>query len=134
MPLIIIAYLIYAWTADRKTSIAGPIVALFLAGFSLMFVYSSTLAYLVDSNPGRSASAVSCNSFCRGVGACVMSQVAIPLQNAIGDGGLYTLFAGVLCFACAGLVVIACKYEYECAVRCAQNCLAGLAVRRVLFG
>lgn len=109
MPVMIVAYLIYAWTCDFKTNIAGPVVALVLAGFSLMFVYSSTLAYLVDSNPGRSASAVSCNSFCRGVAACVMSQVAIPIQNAIGDGGLYTLFAGLLCLSCAGLVTVACE-------------------------
>lgn len=109
MPLIIVSYLVYAWTTDYKTNIAGPVVGLFFAGFSLMFVYSSTLAFLVDSNPGRSASAVSCNSFCRGVGACVMSQVAIPIQNAIGDGGLYTLFAGILCLSCAGLTAVACK-------------------------
>lgn len=30
-----------------------------------------------------------------------MSQVATPIQNGIGDGGLYTLFAGILAFACA---------------------------------
>lgn len=109
MPLIIAGYLTYAWTTDFKANIAGPVIALFFAGFSLMFVYSSTLAYLVDSNPGRSASAVSCNSFCRGAAACVMSQVAIPIQDGIGDGGLYTLFTGILCVSCAGLVLIACE-------------------------
>ncbi|BEI85444.1 hypothetical protein CcaverHIS002_0508450 [Cutaneotrichosporon cavernicola] len=107
MPVLLAAYLIYAWTADAKVSIAGPVVGLFLAGFSLLFVYSSTLAYLVDSNPGRSASAVASNSFARGVVACVMSQVAIPIQNAIGDGGLYTLFTGVLAMSCATLILVA---------------------------
>lgn len=34
MPLIIAAYLVYAWTCDYKTSIAGPVVALFVAGFA----------------------------------------------------------------------------------------------------
>ncbi|GMK55495.1 hypothetical protein CspeluHIS016_0205510 [Cutaneotrichosporon spelunceum] len=106
MPVLLAAYLIYAWTADAKVSIAGPVVGLFLAGFALLFVYSSTLAYLVDSNPGRPASAVACNSFMRGAVACVMSQVAIPIQNAIGDGGLYTLFTGVLGMSCATLVLV----------------------------
>lgn len=106
MPVLLAAYLIYGWTADFKTHIAGPVVGLFLAGFALLFVYSSTLAYLVDSNPGRASSAVACNSFMRGAVACVMSQVAIPIQNAIGDGGLYTLFTGVLALSCATLVLV----------------------------
>lgn len=107
MPIMLAAYLVYGWTADQKTSIAGPVVGLFFAGFALLFVYSSTLAYLVDSNPGRAASAVACNSFMRGAVACVMSQVAMPIQNAIGDGGLYTLFTGVLALSCAGLALVA---------------------------
>jgi MFS family permease len=109
MPILLIAYLIYGWTADYTTHIAGPVVGLFLAGFALLFVYSSTLAYLVDSNPGRAASAVACNSFMRGAVACVMSQVAIPIQNGIGDGGLYTLFTGVLGLSCATLVLVSYK-------------------------
>lgn len=107
MPLLLAAYLVYAWTADQKTMIAGPVVGLFFAGFSLLFVYSSTLAYLVDSNPGRASSAVACNSFMRGAVACVMSQVAMPIQNAIGDGGLYTLFTGVVAISCGTMVLVA---------------------------
>lgn len=111
MPVLIASYLVYAWTTDKKTNIAGPVVALFTAGFSLLFIYSSTLAYLVDSNPGRSASAVSCNSAARGVFACIMSQVAMPIQNAIGDGGLYTLFAGLLVMALAGITWVGYRGE-----------------------
>jgi Na+/melibiose symporter-like transporter len=111
MPVLVASYFVYGWTSHFKTNVAGPVVALFFAGFSISFMYSSTLVYLVDSNPGRSSSAVSCNSFCRGVSACVMSQVAIPIQNAIGDGGLYSLFGGILCIACAGITLIACKLK-----------------------
>ncbi|WOO80705.1 Quinidine resistance protein 3 [Vanrija pseudolonga] len=111
IPFMVISFLIYAWTSDKKTNIAGPVVGLFCAGFSIMLAYASLLAYLVDSNPGRSASAISCNSFCRGIGACVMSQVAIPIQNAIGDGGLYTLIAGLIALAGGGIIVIAYKGE-----------------------
>lgn len=70
-------------------------------------IYASTLAYLVDSNPGRSAGAVSCNSFVRGSTACVLSQVAIPIQNAIGEGGLYTIFAGLLALSTGCLLLLA---------------------------
>jgi Na+/melibiose symporter-like transporter len=69
-------------------------------------IYASTLAYLVDANPGRSSSAVACNSFFRGCLACIFSQVALNIRNAIGDGGLYTLFSGLLVISCLGFYVI----------------------------
>lgn len=109
MPLAVASCLVYAWTAHYTTNIAGPVVALFFAGFAIVFVYANTLGFLVDANPGRSASAISSNSFTRGVGACIMSQVAMPLKNAIGDGGLYTLFAGFLFLSVSGLTLVACE-------------------------
>lgn len=60
------------------------------------FMYSSTLAYLVDANAGRSTSAVACNSSFRGLAGFVSAEIAAPLQDAIGDGGLYTIWAGIL--------------------------------------
>jgi len=102
MPVMVASFLVYAWTTDQKTNVAGPIVALVFGGFSIMYVsrsvvinlayaananatlcrviYSSTLAYLVDANPGRSSSAVACNSFFRGLFAFIASQVALPIQ------------------------------------------------------
>ncbi|WVQ86495.1 hypothetical protein IAS59_000208 [Cryptococcus gattii] len=111
MPILIASFLAYAWTAQEKVHIAALVVCLFFAGFSLLWIYSSTLAYVVDANPGASSSAVSCNSMFRGICACVMSQVATPIQNGIGDGGLYTLFAGILAFACACNLLLMVKGE-----------------------
>lgn len=50
----------------------------------------------MDANTGRSSSAVATNSLFRGLFGFVAAEVAAPLQNAIGDGGLYTLWAGLL--------------------------------------
>lgn len=111
MPILVASFLAYAWTAEEKVHIAALVVCLFFAGFSLLWIYSSTLAYVVDANPGASSSAVSCNSMFRGICACVMSQVATPIQNGIGDGGLYTLFAGILAFACACNLLLMVKGE-----------------------
>lgn len=36
------------------------------------------------------------NSAFRGLFGFVASELAAPLQNSIGDGGLYTLWAGLL--------------------------------------
>jgi hypothetical protein len=65
---------------------------------------------------GRSSAAVSSNSFVRGCLACVMSQIARPIQDAIGDGGLYTIFAGLLALSSMGIMLVARKF----------SCLIGL--------
>ena len=44
------------------------------------FIYTSTLAYIVDANTGRSSSAVAANSFFRGLTAFIATEVAVPLQ------------------------------------------------------
>jgi threonine/homoserine/homoserine lactone efflux protein len=60
------------------------------------WIYSSTLAYIVDANPGRSSAAVAANSCFRGVAAFAFTLAAVPLQDSVGDGALYTLWAGLL--------------------------------------
>jgi hypothetical protein len=124
MPVLVASFLTYAWTAGSQVNIAGIVISLFFAGLSVMLIYASTLAYLVDVNPvcpqfpsstrlkradeqGRSSAAVSSNSFVRGCLACVMSQIARPIQDAIGDGGLYTIFAGLLTMSSLGIMLVA---------------------------
>ena len=88
-------------------------------------MYSITLAYIVDANVGRSSTAVATNSAFRGVLAFVAAEVAVPLQvssfhlsicakysyrvrylkDSIHDGGLYSLWAGLLLVA-ASLVLL----------------------------
>jgi hypothetical protein len=36
-----------------------------------------------------------------------MSQIARPIQDAIGDGGLYTIFAGLLALSSCGIMLVA---------------------------
>jgi hypothetical protein len=59
-------------------------------------MYTSTLAYIVDANIGRSSTAVASNSFFRGIAGFIAAEVAAPLQDSIGDGGLYSLWAGLM--------------------------------------
>ena len=60
------------------------------------WIYSGTLAYTVDANTGRTSAAVATNSCFRGVAAFAFTEAAVPLQDSLGDGGLYTLWAGIL--------------------------------------
>ncbi|KIK81700.1 hypothetical protein PAXRUDRAFT_807123 [Paxillus rubicundulus Ve08.2h10] len=86
----------YAWVVEKHVHIAVVCVMLTLSGFFSIWMYTSTLAYLVDANPGRSCSAVATNSSFRGTLAFISTMIAVPLQEALGDGILYTGFAGLL--------------------------------------
>ncbi|OSX56433.1 hypothetical protein POSPLADRAFT_1160028 [Postia placenta MAD-698-R-SB12] len=55
-----------------------------------------TLAYIVDANVGLSSTAVATNSCIRGLFGFVATEIAVPLQNSIGDGGLYSMWAGLM--------------------------------------
>ncbi|OAX41598.1 vacuolar DHA amino acid exporter [Rhizopogon vinicolor AM-OR11-026] len=86
----------YAWVCEKHVHVAAICVMLFLSGFFSIWIYTSTLAYIVDANPGRSSTAVATNSAFRCIFAFVATEVAVPIQDAIGDGGLYTLWGGIM--------------------------------------
>ena len=93
LPLSLIGY---AWVCQERVHVAAICVMLFLAGFFSMYVfvhfamsfalshdrwiYTSTLAYIVDANVGRSSTAVATNSSFRGLSAFVATEIAVPLQ------------------------------------------------------
>ncbi|KAG1908747.1 vacuolar DHA amino acid exporter [Suillus fuscotomentosus] len=93
LPLSVIGY---GWVCQERVNVAAMCVMLFLAGFLSIWIYASTLAYIVDANTGRSSTAVATNASFRGLFAFVATEIAVPLQDSIGDGGLYTLWAGLM--------------------------------------
>lgn len=44
------------------------------------WIYSSTVAYIVDANPGRASSAIAANSSFRGISGLIAAEVSVPLQ------------------------------------------------------
>ncbi|KAG7088737.1 hypothetical protein E1B28_012705 [Marasmius oreades] len=95
----------FAWVSDKHVHIAATVVMLFACGFAVIFVYTSTLAYIVDSNVGQSSTAVALNSAFRGIAACIMIEVAVPMQDGLGEGWMYTIFAGLMVI-CGFLILI----------------------------
>lgn len=100
-------YFADAWVVEKQVPVYWPIMTLFVLGLATIWIctslpssyYSltdekhtdaSTLAYIVDANPGRSSSAVACNSLFRGGMAAAFSQAAGPIIDAIGNGWYYT--------------------------------------------
>ncbi|KAI5988990.1 vacuolar DHA amino acid exporter [Pisolithus albus] len=93
LPVFVIGY---GWAAEKRLSVELNGVMLFFTGFFAIWIYASTLAYLVDANAGRSCFAVAMNGSFRGTLAFVATEVAVPWEDALGVGGMYTAFAGVL--------------------------------------
>ncbi|KAJ7855039.1 hypothetical protein B0H14DRAFT_2755751, partial [Mycena olivaceomarginata] len=68
--------LAFGWVSAKHVHVSALCVLLFLSGFFVMY----TLAYIVDANNGRSATAVATNSAFRGIAAFIATEVAVPLQ------------------------------------------------------
>ncbi|KAG2130662.1 vacuolar DHA amino acid exporter [Suillus bovinus] len=101
----------YGWACDKHLNVAVICSMLVLVGFTSIWMYASTLSYLVDANPGRSAAAVATNSSFRGSLAFVSVMVAVPLQNAWGDGILFTAWACLLGAAEFLIIIVVHKGE-----------------------
>lgn len=99
------------WVVQKQTPIYWPILILCPLGGAIIWIYSSTLAYLVDGNPGRSSTAVACNSFARGTLAAVASQASEPLIGRIGNGWFYTGLAVILAVGQVSLLVASWRGE-----------------------
>ncbi|KNZ78494.1 hypothetical protein J132_00674 [Termitomyces sp. J132] len=101
--------LAFGWVCEQHVHVAALCVFLFFCGFFSSWTYASTLAYIVDSNTGRSSSAVATNSAFRGISAFVAIEIAVPLQDGLGDGWTYTLWAGLMLISGLLILLIACR-------------------------
>ncbi|XP_006462310.1 hypothetical protein AGABI2DRAFT_72269 [Agaricus bisporus var. bisporus H97] len=98
------------WVTQAHAHIVAVIVILFGGGFFSVhliryfsMMYSSMLAYIVDANVGRSSGAVAASTFFRGILAFTSLETAVPMQEHLGDGWMYTIWgfivslSGILC-------------------------------------
>ncbi|KAF8652847.1 hypothetical protein AX16_004122 [Volvariella volvacea WC 439] len=99
----------FGWVCRRGVHVSAIYVLLFSCGFFNMWIYSSTLAYVVDANVGRSGSAISTNSAFRGISGFVAVQVAVPLQDGLGDGWMYTIWTVILTISSVLILLVAFK-------------------------
>ncbi|KAF7767901.1 hypothetical protein Agabi119p4_7144 [Agaricus bisporus var. burnettii] len=97
------------WVTQAHVHIAAVVVMLFGGGFFSVVMYSSMLAYIVDANAGRSSSAVATNSVFRGIFAFISTETAVPMQDHLGDGWMYTIWGGIVFLS--GLLCIWTSYK-----------------------
>ena len=107
LPLVLLSGLSiigYGWVMVAHTSLAGPIVLLFIVSFSLTGAFQGLSILIVDlnrSSPGTATAAMNLARCWMGAGAVA---AVVPLQNSIGLGWTSVLVAG--CFALLSPIVL----------------------------
>ncbi|KAL1306231.1 hypothetical protein AAFC00_004322 [Neodothiora populina] len=93
----------YAWTMDKRTPLAVPLVLLFFCGNVFAGVTTALNVLVVDLNRHRPATAVAAINLFRCLLGAGATAAAKPLIEAIGLGWTGVLIAGV--WACASPVL-----------------------------
>lgn len=101
------AVLLFGWTVHfpHRVSIAVPIVATFLIGWTAVSAQSAVMTYLVDIFHDRSAAAGASLNLARCLLAAAGTSFIMPLIRAIGVGPSLSLCAGVQVVALLVLAV-----------------------------
>jgi len=100
LPLVFISgisIIAYGWVMEAHTSLAGPIILLFISTFSISGAFQGLSTLIVDlnrSSPGTATAAMNLARCWLGAGAVA---AVVPLQTKIGIGWTSVLVAG--CFA-----------------------------------
>jgi len=83
----------YGWTLDHKVSLAGPVVMLFLLGYTVIATYQTLNVLMTDIWPGKAATATAANNFVRCELGAAASAAIDPMSEAMGRGWAYTTLA-----------------------------------------
>jgi MFS family permease len=96
----------YGWVINYSTSIAGPVVMLFLLGYALIAGFQCLNVLMVDLYPTQATSASAANNLVRCLLGAASSAAILPMSDAMGDGWAYTTLALMFLLSCGGLLVI----------------------------
>ncbi|KAH8805217.1 MFS multidrug transporter-like protein [Xylogone sp. PMI_703] len=87
-----VCFIGFGWMVEYKVHLSGPIIFLFLIGFSVSASINTVSVLLIDIYPGRAGSATAANNLVRcWLGAGATSGV-VPMINKIGMGWTTTFF------------------------------------------
>lgn len=76
----------YGWLMQYPTSLAGPIIMLFLLGYCLISGFQCLNVLTVDIFPGRPAAATAANNVIRCLLGAAASAAISPMSQAMGYG------------------------------------------------
>lgn len=115
LPCILIgdaAILCYGWVIEAKTSLAAPLVFMFLVGFFLTGSFNVMGVMLIDLYPQSPATATAANNLIRCLMGAGATAVILYMVEAMGRGWCFTFIAGVVLLLSPSLLVL-CKWGPE---------------------
>lgn len=98
MPLLYVSCLCmiaYGWVMDFRTSLAGPVIMLFLTGHLITGAFTTLSTLVVDTHRQSAATAQAANNLLRCLFAAGSAAFASPLIQRIGIGWTGTFVAAV---------------------------------------
>lgn len=92
----------YGWMLSQKIPLAGPIIMLFILGYSLIAGSQVLSVLMVDIYPDKPATATAANNLVRCLlGACASAAI-LPMSDAIGTGWAYTIMSVIFLLSSIG--------------------------------
>ncbi|CAG8521974.1 4146_t:CDS:2 [Paraglomus occultum] len=88
-----LSFTAYGWCVENEVFIVWPLISMFFGGLGILVCNTCTSTYLVDAFPGQSASVISVYACIRYIVAALVSFLAAPMENALGDGWTFTTLA-----------------------------------------
>lgn len=88
-----VSLIIYGWVLKFRTSLAGPLVALFFTGYGVIAAFQVLQILMVDLNPGHAAASTAANNLFRCLLGAGSTAVVIPMIEKMGVGWSYTFAA-----------------------------------------
>jgi MFS family permease len=89
----IFGLVMFGWTLDYRTHIAGPEVALFVMGFGVTTAFNITNGLLIDLHRDNAAAATAAVNFARCMLSAGGTAAIIPMCHAMGVGWAFTFLA-----------------------------------------
>lgn len=96
----------YGWIMTVKVSLAGPIILLFVLGYSLMAGFQCMNVLMIDIYPSKPAAASAASNVVRCLLAAAASAAIEPMSQATGYGWAYTVLAFIFLLACLLLLPV----------------------------
>jgi predicted MFS family arabinose efflux permease len=105
--------LMYGWFIDRAFHPAAVLVATFLTGFGMSWVFVSSTAYLTECVPQQAAGACALGNMLRNPAAAIAAVLTPPLVRSMGIGWFFTGL-GLLDLVVVGSAVILLRFRSPC--------------------
>ncbi|RFU24180.1 hypothetical protein B7463_g12159, partial [Scytalidium lignicola] len=99
----------YGWILHSRTTVAGPLIMLFLLGYTLIASTQSVNILIVDINPGKAGTVTAAFNLIRCLLGAGSTALIHPMTNAMGYGWTFT-FIGLLYIALSPLLFIVMRW------------------------